>query len=45
MEKRYSIKCVVCETETEVLVQNESEKPGFCAMCGFQIEYEELDDD
>lgn len=48
MEKRYRIKCLVCETETEVIVQDESERPGFCAMCGFastEVEYEEVDDD
>ena len=45
MENKYQLKCIVCETQTEVIVQDESEKPCFCPMCGFQLESEEIDDE
>mgnify|MGYP001271002199 FL=1 len=45
MEKEYWAECVTCDTETQVLVIDEEEKPNYCPMCGYSIEYEELDED
>lgn len=33
----WSVSCEICDTETDVLVYNEDEKPVFCAMCGESV--------
>lgn len=45
METEFWTECEACETETQVMVVDEEEKPQFCPMCGFSCVYEELDED
>ena len=45
MELEYWTECPSCETETQVMVLDESEIPQYCPMCGYSSEYEELEDD
>jgi len=44
METEYWAECDQCDTETQVLVVYEEEIPQYCPMCGFSVEYEELED-
>ena len=45
MELEYWTECESCETETQVIVIDEEEEvPQYCPMCGFSVEYEEVED-
>jgi len=44
MEKEYWVECHACDVETQVLVVDEDEIPQYCPMCGFSVEYEELEE-
>lgn len=39
-EYQYEAICDVCDTEQQISIRNEDERPGFCAMCGEQLEWE-----
>lgn len=42
-EYNYSAECSVCETETDVSVLNNEEKPLFCPMCGTEVKFQPFD--
>ena len=44
METEYWTECQACDTETQVMVFDQEEIPQFCPMCGFQCDYEELEE-
>lgn len=44
METEYWTECEACDTETQVMVIDQEEIPQFCPMCGFQSDYEELEE-
>ena len=44
METEYWTECEACETETQVMVIDQEEIPQYCPMCGFSVEFEELDE-
>ena len=44
MELEYWTECESCETETQVIVIDEEEVPQYCPMCGFSVDYEEVED-
>lgn len=45
METEYWTECEACDTETQVMVLDQEEVPQFCPMCGFQAEFELLEED
>ena len=40
----WAVTCEICDTDTDVFVYNEDEKPAFCAMCGESVITVELND-
>ena len=45
-EKQYEVKCILCNTETLIIVENEDEQPSHCPMCGNEaIDVEEIEID
>ena len=45
-EYQYEVKCILCNTDVTIILEDEDEKPEYCPMCGNQaidVELVELD--
>ena len=45
MEEEYWTECFACDTETQVIVIDNEEVPGFCPMCGSPSKHEMVDEE
>ena len=45
-EYQYEVKCILCNTDTTIYLEDEDEVPAYCPMCGNEaIEVESIDFD
>ena len=38
-EYHYEVKCILCNTVTLVVIEDENEQPAFCPMCGNEFAF------